>query len=152
MSKLQVKEIMIKGVITVKADDSIITVARLLERKKVHALPVIDNKNKVIGIVAETDFYLKNELDFHIPTYINFVKNTNFKKVRDVINEPQIQTLISAKVSDIMTTDCVVVNENLEIDQLIRLFKERKLYTIPVVSKANVLVGIVTVADILKLI
>ncbi|KKR32477.1 MAG: hypothetical protein UT64_C0033G0011 [Candidatus Falkowbacteria bacterium GW2011_GWF2_39_8] len=151
MRNLKVKDIMVKKVFSAGVDDSVLKIARVLEKKKIHAMPVVDKKNKVVGIIAETDFYLKNGLDFHIPTYINFIKQSNFHKADKIKESPEAQAIFLAKVSDIMTSDCFVIPDSLEIKELLEIFKSRKLYTIPVVNKTNSLIGIVTIADIIKL-
>jgi Mg/Co/Ni transporter MgtE len=59
---------------------------------------------------------------------------------------------MSATAADIMTADCLVVESTLSLPDIINFFQEKKLYTVPVVDKKKILVGIVTVADIIKLI
>jgi len=57
MGKLKVKDIMKKTVITVKANDAIETIAYLLYKNKIGAIPVIDENSKVCGIVSDTDVF-----------------------------------------------------------------------------------------------
>ena len=58
LSQLKLKDIMTKdNLLTCKADDTIKTVATMMQEHKVGALPVLDNDKKVIGIITESDVF-----------------------------------------------------------------------------------------------
>ena len=50
-----VEEIMTSPVITTKPDADIKEVARILDERRVKRLPVVDNENKLIGIISRAD-------------------------------------------------------------------------------------------------
>ena len=58
LSKLTVKEIMVKKVVTVSPDTSVEQAAAIAQQKKVGCLPVVEG-NKVVGIVTTNDFFYK---------------------------------------------------------------------------------------------
>ena len=51
----QVAHIMHRGVITVQTDTYASKAASLMAENKIGALPVVDNKNKLVGILSATD-------------------------------------------------------------------------------------------------
>jgi acetoin utilization protein AcuB len=57
LSKLEVQEIMTKDVITTTADTPIEDAAHLMVEHKIGGLPVVDDQNRVVGIITETDIY-----------------------------------------------------------------------------------------------
>jgi acetoin utilization protein AcuB len=58
LSQLKVKDIMTKvHLLTCHANDTIKTVATLMQENKVGALPVIDEEKKVEGIITESDIF-----------------------------------------------------------------------------------------------
>lgn len=57
LAQLKLKDIMTKDVITVRADDTIKKAAELLHDEQIGALPVIDEKDKVVGIITESDIF-----------------------------------------------------------------------------------------------
>lgn len=57
LGKLKVKDIMTKAVITAKKIDAVETAAYMLYKDKIDALPVIDEENRVCGIVTDTDIF-----------------------------------------------------------------------------------------------
>jgi acetoin utilization protein AcuB len=57
LGKLKAKDLMTKAVITVKAEDGVETAAYLMYKFKIGALPVVDDTNKVVGIISDTDVF-----------------------------------------------------------------------------------------------
>ena len=57
LGRLKVRDIMSRTVITVEADDTIEYVAYKLYKFKVNALPVVDENNKLVGIISQTDIF-----------------------------------------------------------------------------------------------
>ncbi len=57
LGKLKVKDLMTKAVVTVKAKDGVETAAYLMYKFKIGALPVVDDTNKVVGIISDTDLF-----------------------------------------------------------------------------------------------
>ena len=56
LSKVVLKDVMTKSVITVEGDSRIRETARIMVDKKIHGLPVMDGKD-VVGIITETDLF-----------------------------------------------------------------------------------------------
>lgn len=57
LAKLKLKDIMTKDVLTCHADDTIKTAALLMQENKIGAVPVVDGKRKVVGIITESDIF-----------------------------------------------------------------------------------------------
>ncbi|HDL00686.1 MAG TPA: CBS domain-containing protein, partial [candidate division Zixibacteria bacterium] len=66
---LKAKDIMTKDVVTIHPEATVEELARLLIEHKISGVPVVDNENKLVGIVTENDLIRKNKR-FHIPTVI----------------------------------------------------------------------------------
>lgn len=149
--KLLVEDIMTKDVITVSLADGLNNVAEKLTENRIHGVPVLE-KDKVIGIITETDFFTKGSPSLYLPSYIDFLKNAEFVDGGGSDHRKKVKELINSKAKDIMTSPCVTVLPNMEISEIIDLMKEKKYVTLPVVDAGGKLVGIITVADIIKLI
>jgi len=52
-----VEQIMTRKVITIKPDASLIEAAKIMMEKKIHSLPVEDEKKKLAGIITESDLF-----------------------------------------------------------------------------------------------
>ncbi len=57
LAKLHVSEFMTRNVLTVHPDTTIVDTAKLMMEKKVSGLPVVDNKNELVGIITESDLF-----------------------------------------------------------------------------------------------
>ncbi|MBN1219427.1 MAG: CBS domain-containing protein [Anaerolineae bacterium] len=56
ISKLRVKDVMARTLVTIPVDATIADAAQLMLERKVSGLPVVDN-NKVVGIITESDIF-----------------------------------------------------------------------------------------------
>lgn len=57
LGRLKVKDVMRRTVVTVDADDTIEFVAYKLYKYRVNALPVVNNENRLYGIVSRSDIF-----------------------------------------------------------------------------------------------
>ncbi|MCF6154951.1 MAG: CBS domain-containing protein [Candidatus Brocadia sp.] len=55
LDSLKVSEVMTKNVITIAPDATVEEAAQIMIDKKVGGLPVVKDKNKLIGLITETD-------------------------------------------------------------------------------------------------
>lgn len=148
---MKVQDIMTKKVIFVSADALVVDISKILIESRIHGIPVVENK-KIVGIITETDFFTKGAVGLHLPTYIEFLK---IKESRIFISDEDREKtsyLLNAKAADIMSFPCITVEDTADVDEFFGLLKGRKLNSVPVVDKNNELVGIVTLADVIKLI
>ncbi|KAB3539694.1 CBS domain-containing protein [Alkaliphilus pronyensis] len=143
---LKARDIMVKEVKSINGDCSVYKAVELLINSNINCLPVLDRDNCFIGIVTETDLlYVDKKLNpssFYAYSEANIPINRRILK--DSINE-----LKSLKISQIMTTEVVSVDEDATIEELIDIIVNKGIKTIPVL-KNNRLIGIVTRKNILK--
>lgn len=147
----KVKDIMVKEVISVKSETKIIEAAQLISKYRIHGIPVVEN-GKVAGIITETDFFVKDQPDLYLPSYIEFLNKAEFASKISLAKRRAINKLLKAKAKDIMTADCFTVMPDLEVKELLKLIIAKHYFTIPVVDKDGNMVGIVTQNDILNII
>lgn len=146
-----VADIMTKDVVTISPDTHIDRVATLLFDRNLTGMPVVDDQSRVVGIVTEYDL-MNPEFKVHIPTYINFLKQ--LKVVHDsTIDEykDQARKLVKARVADIMTRDVITVQPSTQVTKLVELISKFRINPIPVVDDSNILKGIVSRADLVKI-
>jgi CBS domain-containing protein len=148
MNDKTAKDIMTTDVIVAKKDDSIANVATLLIREKIGGLPVVDEENKVVGIISETDI-MQKETDIESPRVINFFQGLIFlddiKKL-----EEDMKKVAAYKVEDLMSKDIITVNEDDSFDYVANVMIKKSINRVPVVDKENFLKGIICRYDIIK--
>jgi len=57
LAKLKLSDIMTSNPLTVHTDDSIKTAATIMHENKIGALPVVDNDDRIEGILTESDIF-----------------------------------------------------------------------------------------------
>jgi CBS-domain-containing membrane protein len=148
---MQVKDLMTKEVILVNINTKIREISQILTRHAIHGVPVIDDNDLIAGIITESDFFIKDIPDLYLPSYIEFMKKAELAATIDKEEKEKIEKLMNATANDIMTTDPITVRPDDRSDEVIRLFKDNHLFTIPVIDESRKVVGIITVADIIRL-
>ncbi|TYQ16782.1 UNVERIFIED_CONTAM: CBS-domain-containing membrane protein [Acetivibrio alkalicellulosi] len=144
---MKAKDIMSRDVITVKKDATVEEIAQILTEKNISGVPVVDDNNKILGIVTEKDMLYKN-VEPHFPPVVEILGGLVFLKSVKKYNE-ELKKLVATKAEEIMTKKVITVDEDHDIDSIAVLMVEKDVKRIPVV-KDSVLVGIISRADIVR--
>ena len=148
MNDKRAKDIMTTDVIVANKNDIIANVANLLIKEKIGGLPVVDEENKVVGIISETDI-MKKESHVDSPRMLNFILGIIFL---DDMNkfEDEMRAIAAYKVEDLMSKDIITVNENDTFDYVANVMINKSINRVPVVDENNFLKGIICRYDIIK--
>ena len=145
MNDKRAKDIMTTDVIVANKNDIIANVANLLIKEKIGGLPVVDEENKVVGIISETDI-MKKESHVDSPRMLNFIQGIIFlddmKKFED-----EMRAIAAYKVEDLMSKDIITVNT---FDYVANVMINKSINRVPVVDENNFLKGIICRYDIIK--
>lgn len=140
-----VGDVMTRGVHTVTSATTVLEALQLVVDKKVTGLPVIDEDNKVVGVVSDFDLLaldrkaLVQDIMFP-PTDQSWQAFNDLKR--------SLEKIEGKNVEDVMTMDPVVVRSETSIDAAAKLLLESKIRRLPVVDKTGALVGVLTRRDI----
>ena len=93
---MKVSDIMTKNVISVSPEDDISKVAQMMSEHKIHALPVLEGKNQLVGIITESDFFAKDSAGIYLPTLVNLAKQSKIKKEGFFRKDKEIERLQEA--------------------------------------------------------
>lgn len=138
---MHVQDVMTKDVISIKKYESIMHVAQILSERSISGLPVVDKENHVIGIITQAD----------ILSIMGIRKENTFKDLlKHMLGEPLPECKMGDLVGDIMTSPAVTIKPRANIAEVARLMDEKSIRRLPVVDDNNVLLGIISRADILK--
>ena len=119
---LQIRDVMIKNVITVEADITVKEAANIMNKYEIGCLLVVKGE-KAVGIVTERDMLTR------VLTKSRNPENT--------------------KVEDIMSQPLIVATPEMELEEAARLMFKNKIKKLPVISR-NKLVGLVTLTDLAR--
>jgi CBS domain-containing protein len=136
-----VQDVMTKEIISVQKYESILHVADILAEKNISGLPVVDKGNRVIGIITQAD----------ILSVVGIRKEHTLKDLlKHMLGEPLPEKKIGDIVADIMASPAVTIKPTANIAEAAQLLDEKRIRRLPVVDEKNVLIGLISRADILK--
>jgi len=134
-----VKDVMSIHVIAARRNASYKEMAAMLRNQRVSAFPVIDEDNRVIGVVSETDLLTKEALEGSVP---RTVQGMTRQRVRSQVN--------GVTAADLMTKPAVTIGPDQTVTDAARLMYNRRVKRLPVVNDEGTLIGIVTRSDVLS--
>lgn len=144
---LAARDIMTKEVITVQEDMTIEALGRIFIEKRISGAPVLDSREKLVGIVTENDLVRKNSR-LHIPTVVRifdaFVPLGGTGQV-----EEEIRRVSASTVSEICTRPVVTVSPDATLQDICSLMFEKGVHLIPVLDAGRI-VGIIGKIDIIR--
>ena len=135
---MRAKDVMSSPVTTIGAGATVRDAARLLINSQVSALPVVDQRNVMAGIVSEVDLIRRVVGESNDPTQLHAH-----------LGDPDSQEVLSLTVADIMTRDVVTATEETSLEDVATLMLEHQTKRIPIVRGTDV-VGIVSRIDLVK--
>lgn len=128
-----IREIMTTNLVTIPPDEKIKVIKPLFEKNNFHHLLVVDEQNKLVGIISKEDFY-KFTYTLTLQTTGHTWSNIKYETIR---------------ASDIMTNSPFVLDPEDTIGLAADLFLNNRFHALPVVE-FNELVGILTTFDLMK--
>jgi CBS domain-containing protein len=145
MLKAVASEIMTRDVITVREDDTIETAMCLMARNNISGLPVVDENDRLVGIITETDVLLKDKIKVPYPRMALFGLFT----VPDDLLENAYRDARGLLVGDVMKKKVVFFYEEDSVNDIAETMVEHKINRVPIVRGGKV-VGIISRADIVR--
>jgi len=137
-------DVMTANVVTVGPTTPIAEIVNTLLRHGISAVPVVDERGAVLGLVSEGDLLRRAELgtEKHRSAWRAFFTGTAKLAGEYVRSHAKL-------ASDVMTRDVVCVGPGTELDAIADLMEQHRIKRVPVVQELR-LVGIVSRANLLR--
>jgi len=116
----QADELIIRDVVTASPHQTVSEVDRVMAREGVNGAPVVDDDDRVLGIISGTDI------------------------------RPYLEVSDRDEVREAMTDEVITASENIGAREALELMYEHKIERVPVVDEENRLTGLVTMQGILQ--
>ncbi|MFF5570133.1 CBS domain-containing protein [Streptomyces luteogriseus] len=130
---------MTRTVVALAAGANFKEIVRTVEGQRISALPVVDTRKRVVGVVSEADLLRKEEFRDSAPG--------RGPRARPPEGLEKAQAVTAA---DLMTSPPVTVHPDATLARAARLMARRKVKRLPVVDDDGVLRGIVSRSDLLR--
>ncbi len=140
---MKAKDVMTKGVLTVRPETTVRDIARRLIERNVSAVPVVDLDERVVGIVSEGDLMRRPELDTErYPSWWLHL----FVGADDWAKEYVRSHGLTAE--DVMTRSVISASEETTLEEIATLLEKHRIKRVPILRDGR-LVGIVSRANLL---
>jgi CBS-domain-containing membrane protein len=144
---LKAMDIMSREVFTVGEETSVEELARLFSEKGVNAMPVVDDRQRLLGIVTATDL-VKIDKPLHVPTVISIFDWVLYLESEKNFRE-EVRKVTARKVAEICTREVVTCTPETPVGDIASTMVEKGVHLLPVVEGEKV-VGVVGRFDIIR--
>jgi len=134
-----VRDVMTTRVVALREDADYKEIVTALRRYRVSACPVIDEANRVIGLVSEADLLFK-ETNADLPS----------GKVRLAMRLGEQSKAAAVTADQLMTAPAVAIDPGAPVAEAARVMQDKQIKRLPVVGADGRLVGILTRSDVLS--
>ncbi len=132
-----VRDVMTENVVAVRADAGFKELVEVMRRRRVSAFPVIDDADRVIGVVSQSDLLVREVYP-----------------ARPVLTAAANRQRIPAKAegltaAELMTSPAVTVTADASITEAARIMYRHRVNRLPVTDPGGRLAGVVSRSDLL---
>jgi CBS domain-containing protein len=139
---VEAKDVMNRDVVSVTPGTPLQEVSEIMGRHGISGVPVVDESEKVAGIISEKDFLSRMGMQNNI-TFMSVVAEC-------LIGDGCMAVDIRDKsAGDIMTSPAITVYEDTSIMEVDNLMLKHRINRVPVLNHKDKLIGIVTRTDLL---
>jgi CBS-domain-containing membrane protein len=135
---MKIKDVIKRDVLTVKADDSLKKAMIIICRNKISGLPVVDDDNKLIGIISEKD--ILKAMYLSPQEYIEYGATA--------FNEDRYKDIMDDKVESVMSTTLTTATIDDDALKVASLMILKKVRRIPIVDNEGKVIDLVSQGDI----
>ena len=138
-----VKDIMNTSVKTALRNTQIKDIASTMCLNKISGVPVVDDANKLVGILSEKDILKAMFPD--VEQIMQEGHNTDFESI-----EADYKNVLNKSAADLMTETVATVTPDMPLLKAASMMCVKKIRRIPVTDTDNNLMGIISIGDVHK--
>ncbi len=141
---MKARDVMTTPVITAKPTASVLEVAKLLLQRHISAVPVVEEKGKLVGIISESDLMRRNEdgNEWQRSWWLSVIAG------EQRLADDYIKTHAS-KVADVMTRKVITTTPDTPLNEIATILEKNWIKRLPVLQNGQ-LVGIVSRANLVQ--
>lgn len=140
---MKISSCMKRNVVSIHADASIREAAAIFVKKHIGLLPVVDDDEKLVGVIGMRDM-----LTLELPDFVSFVADVDFVHDFGAVEETRPSAKTLNKTVKTLMKPAATLEEDCGLLRAYALMLQHNLNDMPVVSKEEKLVGIASRADI----
>ena len=142
-----VRDIMTRDIVKVRPGTSVSDIALLMSQHRISGVPVVDEQDRVLGVVTELDMVVRNTR-LKLPAFFTLLNATIYLETPAHIKE-RLHHMLGLTAREIMSEKSITITADASIEDLAELMVGRRANPIPVVENGR-LAGIVSRSDIVR--
>lgn len=139
---MKVQDIMTTTVVTVTPKSSLKNLWKILFQNRVNALPIVDQKKKLLGIITKEDLLVKLYPDYN-ELFADFSSAADFEAM-----EEKLETLEKFSVEELMNMRAIFTREETPAMRALSRMIARRVNQLPVLNEDDKVVGMITKGDV----
>ncbi|HWH31811.1 MAG TPA: CBS domain-containing protein [Egibacteraceae bacterium] len=144
---LPVTQVMSRDVLTVRPQDSLEDVVRLLAGRNISGAPVVDADGMLTGLLDDSDL-LVADARLHAPTVVELFGAYLTMPGEQRRYEEELRHALARTVGDVMRTPSPSVTDEALVEDVATIMVEKGVSRVPVIDHTGRVVGIVTRGDL----
>jgi CBS domain-containing protein len=132
-----------RNVVSITETASVREAAAIFVKKHIGLLPVVDQNNKLFGVVG-----LRDLLSLELPDFVNFVADVDFVHDFGAVETTHPPASVLDKSIKTLMKPTITVHEDSGLLRAYALMLQHNLHDMPVVSEDGKLVGVASRVDI----
>lgn len=140
----EVERVMSRHVVTVKRDCSLAEAAHMLVTHRISGLPVVDDDNRLVGVVTEADLLRAMGLPAHHPTH------SLWQTLEAMFTHPVQIPEPTGTVADLMVEQVICVGPHETLHGVLEIMKKNRIKRVIVCDEQRRVVGMVTRSDLIR--
>ena len=138
---------MTEDVVSIGPEATIPEAARIMWENQLSSLPIVEN-GKVIGMLTDFDM-IARETEYDAPMYVPFLDA--YFRIPGSGDPEQLRRILATTARELMTTPAITISPETTVQEAATIMYDKRLNALPVVNDDREIVGIVTRADIVRL-
>ena len=141
---MKATDVMVTKVITVRPDTPVATIAEVLLANRISAVPVVNDKDALVGIVSEGDLIHRVEAgtERHRSWWLELLTG------KEILAHEFVMSY-GRKAADVMTRPVISVQPDTPLGDIAALLEKHRIKRVPVASNGKI-VGIVSRANLIQ--
>ncbi len=143
-----VADYMTREPICLKADSPLKQAVQLMAQHRISGLPVIDDQDKAVGVISETDL-MWQATGVTPPPHILLLDSVIYLQ-NPATYERDLHKALGQTVGEVMTGKPLTIKQSLSLAEAARQMNEHKIHRLLVVDDEQILIGVLTRGDIVR--
>ena len=140
---MKISACMKRNVISIWETATIREAAAVFAKEHVGLLPIVDEQNKLVGVIG-----LRDLISLELPDFIRFVSDVDFVHDFGAVETTRPKPEVLDQSIKLLMKPAITVHEDSGLLRTYALMLQHQLHDIPVVSNDNQLVGMASRVDI----